>query len=428
MTRKQKVELKMSENRGRISEIMALDQAAMTPDIKNELKALVSARADLETEYRASMIAEGDDEARMQGAFGGGDGESAEVRALMGRVSIADYLRPAAGGVGIAGAAVELNAALGVEATGKSGGVSIPWAVLAGRPRMAFTDTGDLGGGVAQRPVLQRLFGPGILDALGVRIDSVPSGRSEWPLITGGVAPANVAEGTAAADAVAASFSTESLKPKRLTGRYEYTHEQAAEVPLLEEALRRDLGDAVKAKMSDLALNGDESTNSHEPSGFLEKLAVPAVPAAVAIFEDFVGAAGSAVDGIHAGSEDEVSCVLGVTSYQLATRTYRSLAGSDESASEALKRRSMMCMASSYVPAVAAMVQNGNIFHAAGPNGGGADMRGDSVAAVWPTLEVIRDIYSKASQGVVLTWVTLWDLEAAFRAASYKRVSFKVST
>ena len=174
MTRKQKVELKMSENRGRISEIMALDQAAMTPELKAELKGLVSARSDLETEYRASMIAEGDDEARMQGAFGGGDGQSAEVRALMGRVSIADYLRPAAGGVGIGGAAVELNAALGVEATGKGGGVSIPWAVLAGRPRMAFTDTGDLGGGVAQRPVLQRLFGPGILDALGVRIDSVP--------------------------------------------------------------------------------------------------------------------------------------------------------------------------------------------------------------------------------------------------------------
>ena len=232
MTRKQKVELKMSENRGRISEIMALDQAAMTPELKAELKALVAARSDLETEYRASMIAEGADEARFQGAFGGGDGESAEVRALMGRVSIADYLRPAAGGVGISGAAVELNAALGVEATGKGGGVSIPWAVLAGRPSMAFTDTGDLGGGVAQRPVLQRLFGVGILDALGVRIDSVPAGRSEWPLITGGVAPANVAEGTAAADAVAASFSTESLKPKRLTGRYEYTHEQAAEVPL----------------------------------------------------------------------------------------------------------------------------------------------------------------------------------------------------
>ena len=47
-------------------------------------------------------------------------------------------------------------------------------------------------------------------------------------------------------------------------------------------------------------------------------------------------------------------------------------------------------------------------------------MRGDSIAAVWPTLEVIRDIYSQASTGVVLTWVGLWDLQAAFRMTAYK--------
>ena len=86
-----------------------------------------------------------------------------------------------------------------------------------------------------------------------------------------------------------------------------------------------------------------------------------------------------------------------------------------------------MCVASSYVPAPASNVQNGNIFHAAGPNGGGAAMRGDSIAAVWPTLEVIRDIYSNASQGVLLTWVTLWDLEAAFRADAYERIAFKLA-
>ena len=59
-------------------------------------------------------------------------------------------------------------------------------------------------------------------------------------------------------------------------------------------------------------------------------------------------------------------------------------------------RRSMSCMASSsYIPAAAGtpLVQNGNIYHAMGPNGGGV-MRGDSVAAMWPTLEVVRDIYS----------------------------------
>ena len=49
-------------------------------------------------------------------------------------------------------------------------------------------------------------------------------------------------EGAAAADAVTATFSYANLKPKRLTGRYEYTHEMAASVADIEGALRRDLG------------------------------------------------------------------------------------------------------------------------------------------------------------------------------------------
>ena len=179
--------------------------------------------------------------------------------------------------------------------------------------------------------------------------------------------------------------------------------------------------------MSDLALNGNAATNPQEPNGFLTKISAPTAPSAVATYEAFAGSHALAVDGIHAQNEMEVSSVIGVASYQLAAKTFRTGAGSDEAASEALKRRSAMCVASSYVPAPTSMIQTGNIFHAAGPNGGGADMRGDSVAAVWPTLEVIRDIYSQASQGVVLTWVTLWDLEAAFRSSAYARISFKVA-
>ena len=88
----------------------------------------------------------------------------------------------------------------------------------------------------------------------------------------------------------------------------------------------------------------------------------------------------------------------------------------------------MSCRASSYIPAADASTHYslGNIFHSAGPNGGGV-MRGDSVAGMWPTLEVIRDIYSQASQGIVLTWVALWDAAVAFRASAYRRVAFQIA-
>ena len=433
MTNRQKIELKLSEIRQRLNEISGIEGDDFTDEIRGEADALQGEYKNLEVRHRAAITSEAEDEARMAGQFRD-DAEGAEIRQLMSAVSISDYLSRAAAGVGIEGRAKELNAALEVEAIGKSGGICIPWVVLAGpQPerreapeQRAFTDTGDYAGGVQMRPILQRLFGPGIMDALGVRIDSVPVGRSEWPLLTGGVAPVQKAEGSAANDAVEATFSTEILKPKRLTGKYELTHEIAAQVPGIEEALRRDLGDAVRAKMSDLVLNGDESTNAHEPDGFLTKIAAPTDPTAEATFEDYAGSHASAVDGIHAVTEMEVSSVIGVAAYQHAAATYRTNAG-QESASEALKRRSQMCISSSYVPAPASDIQNGNIFHAAGPNGGGASMRGDSVAAVWPTLEVIRDIYSQASQGVVLTWVTLWDAETAFRVGAYQRVSFRLA-
>ena len=435
MTTSQRTAIRISEIRQRLNEIAGLADDAVTDEIRNEADGLTAEFRRVETQHRAAIIAEGEEQRTAEGEFGNADGEPAEVRALIGRVTLYDFLNPAAAGVGLAGPAAELNAAFGVGTVGKSGGVLVPWRMLEcpehravpvprGEAR-AFTTTANLDGGTMQRPILQRLFGMDIMAALGVRMDTVPAGMTEWPLLTGGVAPTNVAEGTAAAAAVAATFTTETLKPKRLTGRYEFTHEQAAQVADLEQALRRDLADAVRSRMSQLILNGDESTNAFEPDGFLTKLAAPTAPTAIAAYSDYAGSHAQSVDGIHGSVEQQISSVLGVASYRHAATVYD--AGSGESGTEALMRRSMSCMASSFIPAAVSNVQNGNIYHAAGPNGGGASLRGDSIAAMWPTLEIVRDIYSQASVGVVLTWVTLWDAETAFRAAAYRRVAFQLA-
>ena len=437
MTTAQKLAIRLSEIRQRLNEISGLADDAMTDEVRAEADKLGGEYRNAETQHRSALIAQGAEQAAAEGEFGSGDGEPAEVRALLSRATLCDYLNPAAGGVGLAGPAAELNAAFKVGTVGKSGGILIPWKMLecpehraAPAPRgesRAFTSTANLDGGTAQRPILQRLFGMSIMSALGVRMDSVPAGMSEWPLLTAGVSPDMAVEGTAAAAAVAATFATETLKPKRLTGKYEYTHEQAAQVIDLEQSLRRDLADAVLARMSALILSGDESTNAQEPNGFLIKLTAPTAPTAIAAYSDFAGSHAQSVDGIHASREGEVSSVIGVASYRFAAGVYD--AGSGESGTEALMKRGMSCMASSYIPAATGTpaVQNSNIYHAAGPNGGGASLRGDSIAAVWPTLEVIRDIYSQASVGVVLTWITLWDAETAFRAAAYRRVAFQIA-
>ena len=83
--------------------------------------------------------------------------------------------------------------------------------------------------------------------------------------------------------------------------------------------------------------------------GFLTVLTAPGDPGAATDYAGYAGSHALAVDGIHASMETEVTSVIGVASYKHAATVYQS--GSGESGSEALKRRSMMCMASPFVPA-----------------------------------------------------------------------------
>lgn len=418
MLQSQRIELRRSEVRERLATLSTLED--QTEDTRGEIDTLTAEFGDLEKRFRAAIISEGEAEATRAERFEAEDSEYREVRS---RASLASYLAAAAEGVGVVGAEAELNAALEVRSSG--GGVAIPWAMLEPqRETRAFTETSANDGPEMQRPILQRLFGPGVMDALGVRMDSVPVGRSEWPLLTGAVAPAQAKEGTAAAAAPAATFSYANLKPKRLTGRYEYTHEAAASVPGLEQALRRDLADAVKAAMSDQIINGVAPTNQNPQNvqGFISRLTAADLASAEATAADYGRLHSLAVDGIHASTEAEVMSIIGDETYRHAAGVY--IAGSGESGSELLMRRSGGCMASTYVPDAASMKQNA-VLHAAGPNGGA--MRGDSVAAVWPTLEIIRDIYTQASQGVTLTWVSLWDAYTAFRSNAYKLVGIQIA-
>ena len=359
MTAKQRLQLEQSEKREALSKLLDVKPEELTEEQRAEMDTLNRRLIQLEPELRSAITLEGTEQAQAAGQFSDvADGEAAEVRSLLERVSLADYLTPAGAGRGIDGAAKELNEALQVDVMSKDGGVAIPWRVLAGpevraatpAETRAFTTTAANDGPEMQRPILQRLFGPGIMDALGVRLDEVPSGRAEWPLLTGAVAPDQAKEGTAAAAAAAATFNYANLKPKRLTGRYEFTHEMAASVADIEGALRRDLGDAVKAKMSDAIINGLAPTtqNPQYVQGFLTAITAPGNPAAEAIFADYASSHAASVDGIHAETEKEVSSVIGVDVYAHAASVYQT--GSGESGSEALMRRSMMCRASSYIP------------------------------------------------------------------------------
>ena len=432
MTRLQRLSTELGERRIRLLDLEGLD-GTVPAERKGEAEALRSQIDALQTRWDSEHAQEGEAEARALGMLGNGTGEAAEVRALRGRVHLADYLGPASAGSAVAGASAELNAALGVPIAGPSGGVAIPFAALLPEhegvrtPMAAFTGTGAHDGPLMDRPILQRLFGPGILDALGVRIDAVPTGRAEWPIITSGAPVAAIAEGSAATAAAAAVFGLATLTPKKLTGRFEYSWELSASVPEIEMALRRDLTDSITSLMSTQLITG--TGTAPQVRGFDTAITEPADAAAVATYADYAGFHSLAVDGIHASTEREVRSVIPVDVYQHSARQYQAGTGSvaAESGSEALARRSGGTMSSVFVAETVSGGQRKKCYlHAASPNGGGI-MRGDSVAAVWPTIEIIRDPYSQASIGVSLTFIILWDCYAALRPAAYKRIAFDIA-
>lgn len=423
MTETQKIQLRQSECREAINKLMATDK--LTDEQRITLAGLTEEARGLEVKYRAALTKESEEAEQRAAAHPdhGTDGESAEIRQLKAKAEVRHYLAGAVAGR-VDGAPGELNDALKIPRIGPNGGVQVPWTALeVPQPEKradAVTGTAQLDGPTMQRPIMQRLFGRDdiLLDALGVRLDSVPMGMTEWPLLKGGVAPAQKSEKAAAPDAAAATFDTQSLKPKRLTGRYVYTVEQQAQIPDVEMALRRDLADAVRSKMCDQAING--TGVAPQVMGLLGKLADPTDPGQVSSYQDVVGTAASGVDGIHAYRQDEVAVILGPASYRFGTTIYTN--SGEISALMQLARAARMVVASSYIPAADNNHVQDVLLH------GGADpMRGDSIGAVWPSLEVIRDPYSQAGNGqVVLTWITLWDAYMAFRAGAYKRLEWKI--
>ena len=424
-----KLQLRLSSIRERLNVLSGVE--TLDAEKRSELDALEHEFQDKESQFRAAIIAESAD-AEQRGSLFGSDSEMGEIRSLRQRTHLGDYMTPASAGGAISGPAAELNAALKMPIAGQNGGVLVPWAMMSEERAAApnTTTTATTARQVNVRPILPRLFGPGILDLMGVQIQSVPVGTASVPLVSGGVVPSQKAEGVDATDPVAATFGTAgSLQPLRLTGQYEFTVEAAATIPGIEEALRLDLTEAVRSEMSRLILQGDKSTNAQEPDGFFHTLTAPTAPSDVVDFPVVAGLPASAVDGIHATEEGEVIVLLGVDSYKKFAALYRVQGGSDLSGLEVLQRRSLKAVSSSFIPAVASTLQGG-ILHAAGPNGGGPGMRSDSIAAMWLSLELLRDPYSKAKSGVtILTWNQLWDARTNFRSGgAYKRVSFKLST
>ena len=351
-------------------------------------------------------------------------GETAERRSLVNRLGVGDFVAAAVEHRGLDGDAAELCDSYGMSRQGPSGGIMIPWSVIDRqmlRMNAAYTttETGSGGAGpVDQRMFVGRLFGRSVAMQMGVRMESIVQ-RAKFPIITTGTAVGPIAQAAAAGAAVAAVVSQNEATAHKITGVFELSSEAYTEQMNLDPALTMDLVMAARAQMYNLIINGDGSTAGH-PSGILAETTDPTNPGAVVTFGPAASAATSGVDGIHAVNEMEVGVLLGKDTYEKFSELYQT--AGEFSALDRLAARCRGVEVSSFIPAMSGTIQKA-LLHS-GPAGG---MRSDSVAALFGGgVEIVRDPYSQASRGILLTAILLWDYHV-IRSAAYTQLEFKLS-
>ena len=173
---KHELEASRIKTAGRLNAIAGLE------DLTDSIRAEAST---LEAEYRdsgvklAALLATEDDERKVAereaAALGAlGDSETRALLELRSKTGVADFLRAAAGGAAVVGAAAEFAAACGVPTTGH-----IPMSIFTRTTppveQRAITPAPGVKG--ALQPVIPYLFERSAAASLGIMMPSVPSGQ-----------------------------------------------------------------------------------------------------------------------------------------------------------------------------------------------------------------------------------------------------------
>lgn len=409
MTPRQRIELRMSEARSAMRQLLDLD--APTEAQAAELDGLVQRMAGYESQLRAAIIADPTPEPEVTPTP-----ERSELAALLRRVQVDDYLGEALTGRPVTGAAAELRQALLPDAD--AGYTYVPIDLLLPVEQRADAVTNPSGIAVAQQPIAARVFNTGAAEYLGVDMRTVPPGTTNFPRITAGTTADVRVEGVEL-DGTAATITSESVAPVRLTASYTISGESTHRLVGLEGALRADLRMVMMDKIDALVINGQSATANVSPAveGLLDNLTDPADPTAQATALTYINAYTDSVDGKYADSSDGVRILVNPACYKHAHGLQFETSG------DLLRDRLMRdrFRASANMPAVVDKFAQSIVYASSAPT----QARG-IITAVWRGMQLIEDPYTKAKSGErIITAVEYVNFVAADLSA-YRQVAFQV--
>lgn len=395
------------------------EQTAKLTELRDKVTALETRRsAALEVEQRAADKADGEfDEAGQRI-----DGEARERRELRSRSKLSRYVGAAIAGRTIDGAEAEYSEA-------EQCGGNVPLDLFASERRAEARRgeqravTPGVGANEAQTnlaPIVPAIFDRSAAAWLGIEMPMVATGDAGYPVLSTSLTGGPKAKSDPAAEG-AGAFSVTMAQPRRVTGSFRFTREDAARLVGMEDALRANISSVLADQVDDQAINGSGSGDG-TINGLLSILTDPSVPDAGAeSFARYVRAAAEHVDGLFAVDLMGVRMLVGVQTYGNMAGMFR--ANQDSMTAEGwMMTRTGGVRTSRRIAAPANDVQQAIVRR--------ANPAGDRVAVmpVWNGLELIRDPYTAASKGeVVVTGLMLVGDVVVLRGGAFVQDSFRLA-
>ena len=433
MTPRQRLQVRQAEARARLGAISAIEGDGYTPEIKSEEGELIGEMRSLDQRLLAADLAsDGTEPVVVATSAAADDPARLELRS---RCMASNFVVSAVKGRSVVGAEAELAAELNLDAG------QIPLELWERPAEMrAKTDTPEhraitglpANTGVNLDSIRPAVFAPSVIPMLGVEMPRVPTGTYATSTINASLTAAAKAK-SAAIDATAATFTTATASPKRISARLELAIEDIAAVGQsnYESALRENLSLALSSELDNQGLNGNGTAPNL--AGLFMRLTDPtATPSGVADFDDFVAAFAGGVDGLWATSGSQVSLVVGVDTYRLAMQTFRDIAtadAGDKAFSDYAGQHYGGFMTNSRMPAASSNVQQSILYRLGRSMMGGSMGMRTAVCPVWADSIGIDDVYSGSAKGerYVTFHVLLGDI-LIVQADAYAQVQFQVST
>ena len=409
MTPRQTIELRMSEQRQKINDLLGKDER--TDEQRTELETLTGKMQTDEVELRAAIAAEPDPNEKILKA---GDGEGVELRALVSKASISNYINASAKDKAVEGAERELNQHY------KLDNGYVPMEIVVPRTELR-TKAANEDSNVTPQAWVDRLFFDTQAAYLGIAFQSVPAGTVSVLLTKTGPTPAQ--RGREQAQAAGAwTVGVTELNPTRMTNHIQYAREDMLRLPGLEAALGRDLQTAITERVDHTIFLGDAGANE-DTADIAAITATTGITAqtltqankvkATETLAEFI----ALVDGKHAGSTADIRAVAAVGWNTLMRATMAKDTVSLDTLAAFLNANGVTWQTRG---GLGTTTGAGDLFAMIALQRG---LQGAVHAVMWDAAELIRDPYTGASKGQIsVTLSTYWNYMVT-RATNFATLS-----